>query len=335
MKISYIIATCAFTLALSACNKKQVVPSLSFNVTAASNKGVVTNSFSAGDSVNFKFTGDPNNITFYSGEVGKRYQYVGRTQAAGDPQLQFSSLLANGAQTGSLSLLISTNFAGVALKTVAGVAVRDTATTNANIAAATWTDITSRATFATNATATASGIVDLADFAKQGLPIYVAFKYNATSGTIQNKWTITNFLINNVLSDGTSYIIANLNSPAKPVTNYGNTSFSPGWAVSFDPAKDANSYAWAYTDGTSLVITGATTAAAATASAEAWAITGPINLSKVTPDMGVGIKTIIAQLSSYRYVYSQSGSYNAVFVSSNTTADDSKALVQQLPLTIK
>jgi len=334
MKFLYIIAISA--LALTACSKKQEVSSPAFSVTAVKNNGNTVASFAPGDTVNFKFTGNPNVITFYSGEVGKRYQYATRTQAAGTAQLQFSSQLANGTQANSLSLLVSSDFKGIALKTLAGVSVRDTTTTNANIAAATWTDITSRATLAASiGVAVPSGVIDLSDFAKQGKPVYIAFKYNAVAATIQNKWTITNLAINNVLSDGTSYTIANLNSPLKPLANYGNISYSPGWAVSFDPAKNTNNYAWTYADGTSLVITGASTAGAATASAEAWAITGPVDLSKVTPDVGVAIKSIIATLSAYSYSYSQAGNYNAIFVATNITATDSKTIVQQVPVTVK
>ncbi|PTQ96626.1 uncharacterized protein DUF5017 [Mucilaginibacter yixingensis] len=330
MRRSYIIAIAA--LALAACNKKQEVPSPNFGVTAVKNNGSAPASFAPGDTVNFKFTGNPNLITFYSGEVGKRYQYINRTQAAGTAQLQFSTVRASGTQTGSLSLLISTDFKGVVLKTLAGVQVRDTAATNANIAAASWTDLTAQATLSTGGTAAVpSGVIDLSTYAKT--PVYIAFKYNGAVGSIQNKWTITNFAINNVLSDGTSYTVANLNSPAKAVTNYGNTSFSPGWAVSYDPAKNSNNYAWVYTDGTSLVITGSATTA--TASAEAWAITGPVDLTKVTPDAGVAIKAIIAQLPNYPYVYTQAGNYNAVFVATNATADASKTTVQQVPVTVK
>lgn len=329
MKIPYIIAICA--LALAACNKKQEVPSPDFNVTGVKEMG----SAATGDTVSFQFSGNPNVITFYSGEIGRRYQYVGRTQAAGTAQLQFSSQLNSGAQANSLSLLASTDFKGVALKTLAGVLVRDTATTNSNIAAATWIDITSRAIIPTVAGAAAvpSGVIDLSDFAKQGIPVYIAFKYNAVAGSIQNKWTISGLAVTNTLSDGTNYTIASLNSPAKPITNYGNVTSGPGWATSYDPAKNANGYNWVYTDGTSLVITGAATAA--TAPAEAWAITGPVDLSKVTPDAGVPIKSIIAKLGTYNYSYSQAGTYNAVFVATNTTADDAKTIVKQIPVTVK
>jgi len=82
------------------------------------------------------------------------------------------------------------------------------------------------------------------------------------------------------------------------------------------------------------VITGATTVAAATASAEAWAIMGPIDLTKVTPDFGVGIKAITARVASYQYKYSTSGTFNPVFVASNNTIDGSSVIVKKQTLTI-
>jgi hypothetical protein len=330
---NFIIA--GLLMATMGCNKNVSVPApVTFDVASSKNNGNATTVFSAKDTVLFHFTGDPNIITFYSGEVGKRYNYANRISAPGDPQLQFNSILAAGTQPGSLSLLVSTNFKGVATNTIYGVLTRDTATTNANIAAATWTDITSRATLSTGAaTSVPSGIVDLADQSK-GKPVYIAFKYTATAGSIQNKWTISALTLNNVLADGTTYTIANLAAPTTAITNYGNISYGPGWAVSYNPAKDTNNYAWIYTAGTSLVITGAATAALATAPVEAWAIIGPIDLTKVTPDAGLGIKDISAALSSYSYIYTAAGNYNAVFVASNNTTSGTNATVTKIALTI-
>ena len=334
MRIHHIIlATLLF--ACMACNKMTDVKPVSFDVSSAKMNGTAATSFSTTDTVNFAFTGNPDLITFYSGEIGKRYEFKDRTNATGKPQLQFSTLLANGTQTNSLSILVSSDFKGVATNMIYGVLTRDTATTNANIAAATWTDITSRAALSTGgATAVSSGVIDLSDFATQGKPIYIAFKYTAVAGSIQNKWIVSALSVNNVLSDGSSYTIANLNGPTTAITNYGVTSYGPGWAVSFDPTKNVNKYAWAYTDKTSLIITGATTVATATVSAEAWALTGPIDLSKVSPDMGVGIKSITARLASYQYKYTTAGTYNAAFVASDNTIDGSSVIVKKTSLTI-
>lgn len=88
--------------------------------------------------------------------------------------------------------------------------------------------------------------------------------------------------------------------------------------------------------GGSLVITGATNAATATADAEAWAIMGQVDLRKVTPDAGIGIKGITALLDKYTSttVYTP-GNYTATFVGSNNNVDGSATVVKQLPITIK
>jgi len=52
--------------ATAACNKKKVYP-LGFDVTTAKA------SYAVGDTVNFVFSGNPDLITFYSGEQGSRY----------------------------------------------------------------------------------------------------------------------------------------------------------------------------------------------------------------------------------------------------------------------
>jgi len=334
MRIRYFIIA-AFLLGCAACNKDMAVRPVTFDVASAKNNGTATTIFSTKDTVQFLFTGNPDMITYFSGEPGKNYDFRNRVSAAGTPQLQFSTIRATGTQSNSLSLLISTDFKGVATNTIYGVLTRDTATTNANIAAATWTDITSRATLSTGATtAVPSGVIDLSDFLTQGKPVYIAFKYTATAGTIQNKWTVSALSLNNMLADGTSYTIANLNAPTTAITNYGNATYGPGWAVSYDLAKNANKYAWTYTAGTSLVITGATTAALATAPAEAWAVMGPVDLTRVTPDVGTAIKTISATLSSYPYNYTTAGTYNAVFTASNNTASATNAVVKKVTLTI-
>lgn len=328
------LLTALIALSCAACSKKNDVKPADFDVTSNRINGTAVASFAPKDTVLFKFTGNPDMITFYSGEAGHRYENISRITAAGTPQLQFSSLLANGTQAGSLSLLVSSDFKGVIAKTIAGVFTRDTVTTNANIAAATWTDLTSKATLSTGGTtAVSSGVIDLSTYVKT--PVYIAFKYTAATGSIQNKWTITNLAVNNVLADASVYTIASLNGPTTAITNYGNNTYGPGWAISFDPAKNANKYAWVYTDKTSLVITGATTAATATASAEAWAIMGPVDLTRVTPDAGVNIKSITAKLASYQYSYGTAGNYNAVFVGVNATPDASSTVVKNVPITVK
>ncbi|MES1249482.1 MAG: DUF5017 domain-containing protein, partial [Chitinophaga rupis] len=61
-----------FILMVLSCTKKEV-PSADFTVTSDSV------SYTAGDTAWFTFTGDPYNLTFYSGEPGHEYRFHTRT----------------------------------------------------------------------------------------------------------------------------------------------------------------------------------------------------------------------------------------------------------------
>jgi Domain of unknown function (DUF5017) len=315
MRFCYIFSTAIALLGLAACNKDIWLKSVSFDA------GTTNNIYSTDDTVRFNLTGNPDFITFYSGLPGNRYAYRNRTSAAGTPVLRFTSARANGTQPNSLQLLLATDFKGVDT---------DTATTLSNIAAATWKDITDRATLSSGAALT-SGPIDLSDQVTDK-PVYIAFKYNAVSGSKQNKWTITALTVTNTLADSSSYLLANLNAGNTAITNYGATTYSPGW-VSY---KAMNNYSWVISAGTSLVITGATTADQATANAEAWAIMGPVDLKKVTPDWGVAIKNIGENMNKfpYAYKYTSPGSYDVTFVASNANRDKQDSIVKNIRLTV-
>jgi len=316
MRIHYIIPVIlAAMLTTTACKKTLSQGDTDFTVT------VQKTALTLGDTAFFSFTGNPDIITFYSGEVGKRYQYRNRTSANGTPILSFGTKRENGTQANSLAVLISTDFAGAA--------GADTTTTLSNISKASWTDITSRTTLSTGAYIVSN--IDLTDIAAQSKPIYLAFKYNAYAGSIQNKWTISNFSITNNLPDTTSYVIANFNNGGSVYTNYGVSTYSPGFVAT----RILNNYYWVVGTG-SLVITGATSAGSATP-AEAWTIMGPVDLHKVTPDIGAIVKTV-SQASgglSYFYKYPAAGKYNAVFTGGRISISDSQTVVKTIPITVQ
>ena len=311
-KLIYTIILLAGLAILQACTKNYLeLPSFEVSTSKSS--------FTAGEAIEFKFSGNPNMITFYSGVQGNKFENRNRVTAQGIPTLQFTSLAANGTQTNSLHLMVSSDFEG---KGIGG----DSAALS-NIAKATWTDITSRAILSSG-TSTASGTIDLSDFASMGKPIYIAFKYTAETGSIQRKWTISGLTVINTLPDLTVYTLANHTSTA--ISNYGNSNlFSPGWVA----YKVSNSFNWVVST-TSLVITGATTAAAATAPAEAWGFSGPINLEKVTPDLGIIVKDITTKAILYSTKYTLPGTYTATFVGSNTSVYSEVEKVSKKNVTI-
>lgn len=317
--LKYMLLFAAIGCLFTACRKTLSTADASFDVT------VEQTALSLGDTARFGFTANPDVITFYSGEVGKRYEYRNRTSADGTPLLRFRTIRANGSQANSLTLLVSNNFEGVL--------VSDTAATITRINNAAWTDITAKAVLSTGAAAAvASGNIDLSDFSTQGKPVFMAFKYLAVAGSVQNKWTIDSFTVKNLLPDGTTYVNANMNSYNVSYANYGVTTFSPG----FFACKVANSYNWSV-GAASLVITGATSVAAATAPAEAWVIIGPLDLKKVTPDIGMPVKNASQKADDliYNYMYTAPGKYNAVFTGGKISLRESQYTTKPVQIIVQ
>ncbi|MES1249355.1 MAG: DUF5017 domain-containing protein, partial [Chitinophaga rupis] len=179
-KLLYLLT---FVFLNGACNTKDV-PSPGLEVSPG------TATYRAGDTAWFHFSGNPYNITFYSGEPGHAYQYRGRTEAAGKAALQFSSSIQGGTQANSLQLLLSTDFLGE--YDSAGIY---NPTSH-------WTDITSRVKLATGTASTASGIADLSDFAAAGKPVFLAFRYTGLQNSAaQRSWTLTSLVLNNIVDD--------------------------------------------------------------------------------------------------------------------------------------
>ena len=310
--INYTIVWLMVMLTTNAC-KRNEVEAPDFDV------AVSKTSFAVKETVSFNFSGNPDNISFFSGEKGKRFEYRGRTKAVGMPVLKFTYSRASGTQTGSLALMYSTNFMGPGV---------DEAETAANILKAQWDETTWRAVQV--GTSIPSGDIDLTEIAKEDKPVYIAFKYTALAGSIQPKWTISELTLTNTLADGSIYTLANLTATA--ITNYGvATSFSPGWVA----AKVKNNYTWVISSGKSLVITGATTAANATAASEAWTFIGPVDLRRVSPDMGEFVKDMTTRASNFTFEYTAAGNYSAAFVASRDNIYGKAETVKKINLTVQ
>lgn len=307
MKLSYAIIFCSLLLH-TACEK-----SLDLNGgTPAFAVDSVTGSFKAGEPVLFRFSGDADIISFYSGEPLKDYAFRGgRTEAATGGLLTFTSAVTGGAQTGQLTVLASSNFNG--------------AYTDINaVKAATWTDITTRFTLGTSATFLSAGVKDVSDLLVKGKPLYVAYRY-ITKPQTQNgqarSWMVQgyNFQAITPLGNLTAYDmfsgafqLVKSNPPTAPARSAVSTSRLTLLANEFTADNDPET--------------------------ENWAISAPITWESVNlgPDRPTGIKGgTAARLESYSHIYTKAGTYKAYFVASNTNIDKSSEVVREVTVTIK
>lgn len=280
--------------------KKLEVNAVDFNVSTAKQE------YKVGDTVTFNFTGNPDNITFYSGELGRKYANKDRIMAKGKTELNFTYFLKpNGStQTNSAFLYTSTDFNG----TVSGD----------NINAAKWTDITNRTTFLPDVDNLSSGTIDLSDLVVDDKPLFIAFKYMGYSGSAQRTVQIKTFNVVNVLVNEPSYTVTDITAGGWLAANVSGTN---GWQIS---AGSANFF-----------VSGATSAAGTQIANTAWIVSKPLYVNSVSPDGGVPLKNMSVRLAKYDYKFTVPGNYTVVFVAANITADSEEKVVKTLTLEIK
>lgn len=280
---------------ISCAKEKVTTPSLEVTTSSLTYK--------AGDTVTFNFTGNPDNITFYSGEPGHNYEFRDRTTAENDLQINFKTWVQFGLIYKNLQLLVSNNYSGVADTT--------------NVRAATWTDISDRAVFSTGQDNTPSGTISLKEFAdpkNTAARIYVAFKYTDYKKTLgQNRWVVRTFEANNISADGVVSPVAVLSSA--------------GWKA-FDFKNPAS--VWSVTTVQLLMFGGNKDAD----DNEDWVITKGFDPFYIKPDAGVALKNISTVLPSYKYTYTKPGTYKVVFDVSAVRYNGEKRTTKELTLTI-
>ncbi|GEM_PF-1406376 len=135
-------------------------PELEFKVTWADR------TYSVGEAIDFTIEGNAQEIQFYSGEEGSRYEYrdEGEKIKFDKVELSFATEHSNLQTTYEKWVMISNDFDGE----------RQNET---SIKTAEWHDLTSQFSFPTSAgSRTPSGTVDLTQYAQNG-PFYFAFKY--------------------------------------------------------------------------------------------------------------------------------------------------------------
>lgn len=277
--------------------------------------------YKVNDKVVFKFNGDANQISFYSGKVGNEYSYKDVKRIDSLKELNFSFQTHN-TQTEAgvvVTVLISTDFNGVY--------------DYENVTKATWTDVTSKYTFGpfgvfsgTSPAWTASTVQNILSFTKPGKPYYIAFKYYAPAyptGTVPSRnWRTQLSVLNGVTTFGTTQALA--------------TFTGMGW-------KQVKKNPLAVTSSTvsSSIMLFAYPAAASVYNRleyEEWGISKAFQADKIDLglDFGVPIKQYVdPQLTEYSTTYTSPGVYKATFVASNTTKDNDSKVVREVVITVK
>lgn len=342
-------------LVFGACSKKLgELDQPTFEVT------VEKTTFRVDEPVVFTFTGEQDNISFYSGEVYNDYAFKDGREAdvtgEGATLDFFSQLSGTGTQTGQMSVWLSNDYNGNG--------------DHASVKAATWTDVTSSLTLANGATNVSSGKLDISSWLSHGGPLYVGFKYitqpQATNG-LARVWWVQSFTIRSkadslgdrelLLTDQenagfrtidqfpdsapsrTTIVPTRITLLGNVYKNPADSIFNPEYSI-FDPNNPIyNPQSPLYEptakipkfvpyDPTSLYNDPLT---------ETWVISRPITEGKINlgPDLAISVKGINTDVvDEYTYTYRKPGNYKVYFIAYNHNIDGVETVVRQLDITI-
>ena len=261
-------------------------------------------SYKVGESVRFIVKGKPDNIVFWSGEAGHKYEFRKRTVAEGNSvSLNFKTFAQFGPtpiDQSVIKLYVSTDFSG---KYDA-----------ASVRSATWEDITDKAVFSSGLDQTPSGNISLNTFTarNKNMALALVYKTNVIKPEAQqNRWVVRSFDLKSANQQGEETVLA--------------TMATAGWTA-FNFSGPATN--WSITSAQLLTVRNSTDLD------DDWVVTKQFNPNSTVPDTGESIKNISQKLTDYRKVYTKPGLYKVSFVATNASLDRSETVVKEMELNI-
>lgn len=314
MKKLFLISIIA--LGLSSCNKKET-PELKFDVVPEKT------SYKVNDTVVFKISGNPDQITFFSGETGKKYELRDGEIVKGDTSLNiaFSTQRRYGSDTDhpqSLRFFVSQTFNGN----------YSTAAFNESD----WIDVTPKFTLSgsvnNDTDYTPSGTVNVNNLGialDKSKPIYFAFRYKsgANKSSTHPRWYVNAFnLISKNAITGDPLTIGNVTS------------------MNWNLLKlESAGLSWTYAATTGLRVASiASTIAAPAPASLTWAVSKPIDFKPFEDvngiNRGVALKNLSTRIDEYSYVFTQPGTYKVTFIAANHSVYGENKAIKEFEITV-
>lgn len=285
------------------------------------------NTYKLGDTITFKFKGNPDIISFYSGVSGNDYEYAHKDRyERGTVELTFQSQVRsqsgpnNFCQEDQFHMYYSNNFE------FTGSTKQDSI--NA-VQSATWTEITNKFVIcplecSSNTSYKQAGQVNIADLFEEGTKLHIAYRYINKPYSIYgngNIWRFSTFSMVSKTEAGDITLMAQNTANWQPVFIGG------GW----DATRFTNT-------GSVVTMRGPSTNEI---EQELWAVSEGVDASlalekiNVGPDWAYPLKTISeVPMTEYSMVYDKPGTYTAVFVAKNSNIYGNKDVIKKIQITI-
>lgn len=329
-----LIALGLTTFAFTACQSE-------FNEDAALDVQVTTNdnvkfdgqtiTVKKGTPIQFNLGGDPDFISFYSGEQGSMYEYRNRTQI--DPnevessKLTFTLDLQYGDPTNILSMHIADDFPGIQK----GNYIADSTLVH-DFA---WKTLIAASEFPTTLTTGKKYEIPLESY--MGKRIVIGFRYKGQSNVkAQTKYTFKNLKIVNQLKDGqtTSFLAQDFGFTPLNMMNRWNLA---------DQATMTQNRAYGFVNNNTAGIWNAKdwnaffihSSSAGKNLKYSWLVSSHLVANACSPDKGISIKNITQGTNSYTHTYTKEGTYTATFIASNYNQKENSSVVQSYTVIVE
>lgn len=342
MKTTKIIAAAMILFSLVSC-ESELEKKAELYVTVAAKDNITfdnnTITVQKGTPIDFLFTGEPDFITFFSGEFGKEYRYHNRVSVNSD-EIESSVLSFNvWAQFGnnitaknSINLYYSETFTGISGVNFDGdkeLVEGNTwnvlpLTDSEGVSASFPTSPASDATKAVHLKSDLNGYI--------GKTLTLALKYNPTSNVAaQPTWYFTSMCITNTLKGSGDQLIQ------RPST-FGFTALNlaPVTSEPYTTGKDKNNITSGYWDVANIGIGNIKMSGGSKDAPiiSTWLISRSFGINQCDPDVGNNIKNISNRLSSYSHTYDKAGTYTATFIGSNGNYEATSSVVREMTINV-
>ncbi|WP_303012052.1 DUF5017 domain-containing protein [uncultured Bacteroides sp.] len=333
MKTYKIIIACAASLFLGACSN-ELDEDVTLGVNIDTNENVSFDghiiTVKKGTPVTFNLTGDPDFLTFFSGEEGCKYQYRER-QLIDPSQIKSSKLdISLYYEYGSASMVesriyMSDDFPGLQKNDFVADSLLVEQYENDGAWQALVPNDELGYKFPTKTSTTQTYTFDMTQYI--GKEITVAIRYKSIANTaVQPRLYFTQMHFTNELHSGTSLTFGASSFGFTPVNmknrcnlsdqtemtsdrEYGTASGSISGIWNLETINTESFYLHSSPEGNPLKYS--------------WLVSNPFKINSCEPDQGTKIKDITQSLDSYTYTYEKVGIYNATFLARNANIDHS------------
>lgn len=265
-----------------------------------------------GTPVEFRFSGDPDFLTFFSGETGKKYEYRERT-TVDESEIESSTLkFTLTPQYGNPTNILTMHVSGV----FPGIDKGDFTSDSVLVEQHPWEVLIPSTDFPTTVKAKTYEI-DMKHYI--GKRIAVAICYRGQDNRVaQTKFTFNNMQIVNQMSNGQETAFAAGSFGFTPINMMNRHNLPDQKSMTANRAygtvTNYTSGIWNAKDWNAFFIHSSN---ANTALKYSWLVSNLFVVNACSPDQGTGLKNVTQSLDSYKHTYNEPGTYTATFVATN------------------